>query len=104
MAPRYHMSTNSTALASLCQSIESLALEAALRDLNDPAEFQSLVPLFAEVRKQAQQAGLPDAAVFFDDPQSAGDYLRTIARKGDAILFKGSRGTRVEQALERFTG
>jgi UDP-N-acetylmuramoyl-tripeptide--D-alanyl-D-alanine ligase len=42
------------------------------------------------------------AASFFDTPEQAGDYLRTIAQPGDAILFKGSRGTRVEKALERF--
>jgi len=51
----------------------------------------------------AVEAGLAvDAAYFFNDPSTAGDYLRQIAREGDAILFKGSRGTRVEQALERF--
>ncbi len=48
------------------------------------------------------EAGLqPGAAVFFDEPAPAGDYVRGIAREGDAILFKGSRGTRVELALER---
>jgi UDP-N-acetylmuramoyl-tripeptide--D-alanyl-D-alanine ligase len=45
-----------------------------------------------------------DAAYFFDDPSHAGDQLRNIARAGDAVLFKGSRGTRVERALERFLG
>jgi UDP-N-acetylmuramoyl-tripeptide--D-alanyl-D-alanine ligase len=51
----------------------------------------------------AVEAGLAvGAAYFFNDPSTAGDYLRQIAREGDAILFKGSRGTRVEQALERF--
>ena len=30
------------------------------------------------------------------------DRLRQIAREGDVILFKGSRGTHVERALERF--
>jgi len=43
-----------------------------------------------------------DAAFFFDEPLEAGEKLREIARPGDAILFKGSRGTRVERALERF--
>lgn len=51
----------------------------------------------------AIEGGLPkDAAFFFDDPDSAGDFLRTFAREGDAILFKGSRGTQVERALSRF--
>jgi UDP-N-acetylmuramoyl-tripeptide--D-alanyl-D-alanine ligase len=42
------------------------------------------------------------AALFFEDPANAGGYLRGIAREGDAILFKGSRGTHVELALECF--
>ncbi len=51
----------------------------------------------------AKVAGLAaDAAYFFDDPAAAGVWLRETAREGDAILFKGSRGTRVEIALERF--
>jgi UDP-N-acetylmuramoyl-tripeptide--D-alanyl-D-alanine ligase len=41
-------------------------------------------------------------AEFFEDPAAAGDYARGIAREGDAVLFKGSRGVRVERALERF--
>lgn len=51
----------------------------------------------------AVKAGLTEAAAyFFDTPESAGEHLRGIAREGDAVLFKGSRGTRVEKALERF--
>jgi UDP-N-acetylmuramoyl-tripeptide--D-alanyl-D-alanine ligase len=42
------------------------------------------------------------AAIFFPDPEAAGDHLRKIAQPGDVILFKGSRGTHVERALERF--
>jgi len=42
-------------------------------------------------------------ALFFDDPEEAGDSARESARPGDAILFKGSRGVKVEKALERFT-
>jgi UDP-N-acetylmuramoyl-tripeptide--D-alanyl-D-alanine ligase len=53
--------------------------------------------------ESAINAGLSsDAAFFFEDPEQAGLHLRSIAREGDAILFKGSRGTRVEKALERF--
>lgn len=48
-------------------------------------------------------AGLrKNAAYFFDEPSEAGEWLRTFARPGDAILFKGSRGTRVEKALQSF--
>ncbi len=53
----------------------------------------------------AIEAGLAgDAAYFFSDPEPAGRQLREIARPGDAILFKGSRGTHVENALEAFLG
>jgi len=46
-------------------------------------------------------AGIP--ARFFEDPAEAGDFVRQYAQPGDAMLFKGSRGVRVERALERFT-
>lgn len=53
--------------------------------------------------ESAVSAGLDaGAALFFEEPTQAGDYVRTIARPGDALLFKGSRGTRVELALARF--
>jgi UDP-N-acetylmuramoyl-tripeptide--D-alanyl-D-alanine ligase len=49
----------------------------------------------------AAQAGVE--AEFFEDPAEAGDRVRQLARSGDAVLFKGSRGVKVERALERFT-
>jgi UDP-N-acetylmuramoyl-tripeptide--D-alanyl-D-alanine ligase len=53
--------------------------------------------------KGAIDAGLrKDAAYFFNDPVEAGRWLGQFARQGDAILFKGSRGTRVEKALDSF--
>jgi UDP-N-acetylmuramoyl-tripeptide--D-alanyl-D-alanine ligase len=51
----------------------------------------------------ARQSGLAvDAAFFFPDAELAGEHLRRIAHPGDVILLKGSRGTHVERALERF--
>jgi len=51
----------------------------------------------------AKCAGLAvDAAFFFPDAASAGEHLRRIAHPGDVILLKGSRGTHVEYALEKF--
>ncbi|MGQ9633350.1 MAG: UDP-N-acetylmuramoyl-tripeptide--D-alanyl-D-alanine ligase [Bryobacteraceae bacterium] len=52
---------------------------------------------------EAVSAGVSSgAAFFFEDPAEAGDLLRTEARAGDAVLFKGSRGVHVEIALQRF--
>lgn len=52
---------------------------------------------------EAVTRGLPAAAAyFFDEPEQAGEFLRELARPGDAILFKGSRGTKVELALKTF--
>jgi UDP-N-acetylmuramoyl-tripeptide--D-alanyl-D-alanine ligase len=54
--------------------------------------------------KSMVAAAVGPATYFFEDPSAAGDHLRGLARPGDAILFKGSRGTHVERALERFLG
>jgi UDP-N-acetylmuramoyl-tripeptide--D-alanyl-D-alanine ligase len=70
------------------------------------------IPVLVGIRGVARQmvdaaieGGLKtDAAFFFDRPEDAGQHLKTLARPGDAILFKGSRGTHVEKALERFLG
>jgi UDP-N-acetylmuramoyl-tripeptide--D-alanyl-D-alanine ligase len=51
--------------------------------------------------ESARDAGVD--ARFFDDPAEAGERARELARPGDAVLFKGSRGVKVEKALERFT-
>lgn len=50
--------------------------------------------------KMAKANGVPDdRAIFFDEPEETGNFLREFVRPGDAILFKGSRGTHVERAL-----
>jgi UDP-N-acetylmuramoyl-tripeptide--D-alanyl-D-alanine ligase len=56
----------------------------------------------ASLVDEARRAGMPESdACFFDDPDSAGDFLRGWVRPGDVILFKGSRGTQVERALAK---
>jgi UDP-N-acetylmuramoyl-tripeptide--D-alanyl-D-alanine ligase len=51
---------------------------------------------------EARRAGMSARDVyFFDDPDTAGAFLRDWVRPGDAILFKGSRGTQVERALAK---
>jgi UDP-N-acetylmuramyl pentapeptide synthase len=52
--------------------------------------------------EQAMQSGFTSrTAFFFEDPGSAGMFLRDFVAEGDAVLFKGSRGTHVEEALAR---
>ena len=56
-----------------------------------------------QIADAAVDAGLPaSAAYFFPGPEQAGVHLRKLAREGDVILFKGSRSTHVERALEKF--
>ncbi len=51
----------------------------------------------------AIEAGLPAGnAFFFEDPRQAGLFIARTARPGDAVLFKGSRGAKLELALEEF--
>jgi UDP-N-acetylmuramoyl-tripeptide--D-alanyl-D-alanine ligase len=52
--------------------------------------------------EEAVSAGMPAAkTLFFQDAAEAGRALKELARPGDAVLFKGSRGVRVELALEK---
>ena len=52
---------------------------------------------------EAIDAGMNGGSVvFFEDAEEAGEFARREAQAGDAVLFKGSRGVRVERALERF--
>jgi UDP-N-acetylmuramoyl-tripeptide--D-alanyl-D-alanine ligase len=49
----------------------------------------------------AVQHGLPESAArFFSHAAAAGEYLRQILRPGDVVLFKASRGVRLEEALD----
>lgn len=51
----------------------------------------------------AKEKGM-DRAYAFDDQAALVAALRQDARKGDALLFKGSRGMRMERALQLFLG
>lgn len=58
-----------------------------------------------EMVEESIKAGMRErCALFFEDADQAGDFLREHLRAGDALLFKGSRGTRVEKALAKMEG
>ena len=44
-----------------------------------------------------------DTLWHFDKPHKAGELLKEIAKRGDTILLKGSRGIKMEEALRCFT-
>jgi UDP-N-acetylmuramoyl-tripeptide--D-alanyl-D-alanine ligase len=56
----------------------------------------------ARLMVEAAAAAGIGAAHFFEDPAEAGDFVRKMARAGDAVLFKGSRAVCMERALDRF--
>src|ERR1035438_9006308 len=63
-----------------------------------------LIGVRGAARAMVEAAALAGVeAEFFEAPAEAGECARQAARPGDAVLFKGSRGVKVEKALERFT-
>jgi UDP-N-acetylmuramoyl-tripeptide--D-alanyl-D-alanine ligase len=54
----------------------------------------------ADFMKGALDAGHPvERAMFFEDSESAGQFLESFLRPGDLLLVKGSRGVRMEKIL-----
>jgi len=51
------------------------------------------------VEAASRRAAAGQETYFFEKPEAAGAFLRRFVKPGDAILFKGSRGTHVEHAL-----
>jgi UDP-N-acetylmuramoyl-tripeptide--D-alanyl-D-alanine ligase len=56
--------------------------------------------LAGEMVAAAGADGLPEA-LFFEDSETAGEYLSGEVRKNDLILVKGSRGVRTERVIEK---
>ena len=54
--------------------------------------------LARELVEAASEAGAN--ALFFESPSDAGGWLRDHLRRGDLVLLKGSRGVRLERALD----
>jgi UDP-N-acetylmuramoyl-tripeptide--D-alanyl-D-alanine ligase len=69
------------------------------------AAAEAGIDIVVGVRGNAQQ--IVDAAraggaeaLFVETPEAAGEWLREHLQPGDAVLLKGSRGVRLERALE----
>ena len=60
-------------------------------------------PTSRKMVKGALTGGMPNARAFaFEDRDKLVKKLKQSARPGDVILFKGSRGMRMELALQAF--
>lgn len=58
--------------------------------------------LAREIVEGGREAGLrPESALFCETPDEAATVLEGVAREGDLILVKGSRGVRTEIVVER---
>jgi UDP-N-acetylmuramoyl-tripeptide--D-alanyl-D-alanine ligase len=79
------------------------AAEALHRQVGEYAAERG-IDLVIGVHGAAKSLAHAAGGEYFDDPEKAGDYVRSIARAGDALLFKGSRGVHMERALERLVG
>ncbi|MGH9587735.1 MAG: UDP-N-acetylmuramoyl-tripeptide--D-alanyl-D-alanine ligase [Acidobacteriaceae bacterium] len=80
---------------------ESAALHAACGAAAAAAGVDLVAGVSGDAKSLADAAGAAGAeAMFFETPEEAGRWLRSAAGPGDVVLLKGSRGVRLERALE----
>jgi len=54
-----------------------------------------------EILEGARSAGIPENRLkFVTDAIQAGEFLASTVKPGDIVLVKGSRGVKLEQALD----
>jgi UDP-N-acetylmuramoyl-tripeptide--D-alanyl-D-alanine ligase len=64
-----------------------------------------LGPQSAQVRKGALQGGMPSERILIGkDHRDIARQLRSCVRRGDWLLFKGSRGMQMERVLKELKG
>jgi two-component system, chemotaxis family, sensor kinase CheA len=78
--------SDSTLRASLRQSIDSLALEVALRDFSSPARIQPLAPVFSNIRCQAESAGMAAVALAASVMPDTEPVLRDVVSRMQQLL------------------
>lgn len=80
---------------------DSAALHAACGAAAAEAGVDVVVGVSGDAKSLADAARAAGAeARFFETPEEAGAWLRSSAGPGDVVLLKGSRGVRLERALE----
>jgi UDP-N-acetylmuramoyl-tripeptide--D-alanyl-D-alanine ligase len=84
---------------------ESEALHRQVGRTAAESRLDALIGVHGDARflvEEALDSGMrPETARFFEEPDAAGEFLKQNVVAGDAVLFKGSRGVRIEQALEK---
>ena len=119
--------SNPEALRSMLQVLRDVPAQRHIAVLGEMLELgQRAEPLHREVGRHVAESGIDvlvavrgaarfladeakvagmsgGAAYFFEGPEEAGRFVKELARPGDAVLFKGSRGVHVERALDAFT-
>ncbi len=66
---------------------------------NKGAEIADMLLVIGEQKERA-----PEGAVLCDSHEGAAEYLKKCAKSGDIILFKASRGVKLEQVVNIFKG
>lgn len=58
-------------------------------------------PRAKSIKEGALESGMKEKNIFeFSNSRETGEFLKTLARKGDIVLIKGSQGMRMERAAE----
>jgi two-component system chemotaxis sensor kinase CheA len=95
--PAMLLHAESTSLASLRQNIEALALEVALRDLSSPERIQPLVPMLAQLRREAVAAGLPAVAELAANAPETESGLREVVSRMQQLLALSEKDAQSER-------
>ncbi len=91
---------DATPFAALSRSIEALALEVALRDFNSPERIQPLLPMLAQIRRQAESAGMTAVASAASAAPDTEPGLREVVSSLLQLVTEPQKPTALNQDSE----